>query len=151
MIFHARDLSTALIPSPKRDSAKPFDEQPAYEAQRLIALAAKLIEPKKYLSLMFELAYSNRAIHAMEEAWRWSRMLKERAPAIPNAHWRGILDRDQKGHQTAQLTAKMVAGDGNPMDLLNQILKNGDENSPGRKMMEEAMKGGGRNSQCPQQ
>jgi len=88
-IFDARDVSAVFNQRP--------EQRLAYEAQRLVAKAAQALRPAKYLTLMFELAYSNRTIHANEEGTRWSDMMHVAAPTHPNAHWAGFLERDREG------------------------------------------------------
>lgn len=99
-IFDARDLASVFRQRPEHKFA--------YEAQRLVADAAKVIRPAKYLTLMFELAYSNRTIHANEEGTRWSDMMQAAAPKHPNAHWARFLKRDQEGRRVAETTARLM-------------------------------------------
>ena len=117
-IFDARDLSTAFSQRPERSLA--------YEAQRLVAEACQVLQPARYLTLMFELAYSNRAIHANEEGTRWSDMMQAAAPKQPNAHWVGFLQRDREGRRCAEMSAKfMGSGGGDHKDLLKMMQQMG--------------------------
>ena len=107
-IFLARDLSSAF--------SQTRDRQFAYEAQRFVAKAAELIEPEKYLTLMFELAYSNRAIHAVDEGTRWSKLFQQAVPRQPNAHWKCFLELNRQGQRNLE-TAVMGT---DPAELLNK-------------------------------
>jgi len=59
----------------------------AYQAQHATAAVKHHIEPQRYLTVLFELAYTNRAVLAIDEASRWSEAFDEALPASPNAHW----------------------------------------------------------------
>jgi len=108
-IFDARDFSTIFSQRP--------EERLAYEAQRLVAEAAKILRPANYLTLMFELAYSNRAIHANEEGTRWSDMMQAAAPMQQNAHWARFLERDREGRRYAEMAGKLMSGGIDPKEL----------------------------------
>ena len=81
------------------------------QAQAHVALAATHIDPGRYLTLMFELAYSHRQIHAMAEGTRWSKQFQAAAPIQPNAHWKFFLQRDREGERFAR-DAKRAAQSG---------------------------------------
>jgi hypothetical protein len=70
-----------------------------YEAQRIVANFQTIIKPERYLTFLFELAHTNRTVHAFDEGSRWSEKLQAAAPPRPNQHWTAILSRDALGQR----------------------------------------------------
>jgi hypothetical protein len=60
--------------------------------------------------VLFELAYTNRAVHAMDEATRWSEAFAKALPRSPNAHWLFFQQRNTEGHTEAAELYTTVCG-----------------------------------------
>lgn len=106
-VFYARDLSRAFMQSSAAGSnSKAL--QLGRQAKNYVSLAATHIQPERYLTLMFEHAYSHRQIMAMAEGTMWSQRFQAAAPTRPNAHWRSILERDVYGERNAREATKLA-------------------------------------------
>ena len=111
-VFYARDLSTAFIRASSRIGEGGSHHRRALKlgrmAQSHVTLAATHLQPERYLTLMFELAYSHRQIHAMAEGTRWSERFQAAAPTRPNMHWQFYLERDRGGERIAREATAMA-------------------------------------------
>lgn len=94
VVFFVRDLSRA---AEEANTRKYF-----YEAQRVLSkLVWQYLKREEWLTLMFESAYTNRAVGAMDEATRWSAKFRQALPVQPNAHWRLFSKRNEEGDENA--------------------------------------------------
>jgi tetratricopeptide (TPR) repeat protein len=80
-------------------------------ANRLVRLAADhLVHPSRYLTMQFELGYSNRDIGAQKESLRWYDMLLgNQATCASNPHWQQFLARAEHSVTMIRDPQRMVA------------------------------------------
>ena len=116
-VFYARDLSkafmiaTSVVHAPGSSEALRGSRKSlklVRQAQGQVSLAATYIEPGRYLTLMFEFAYTHRQIHAMAAGTQWSNRFQAAAPVRPNAHWQFFLKKDRYAERVARESAEAM-------------------------------------------
>ena len=107
--FYARDQDAVF-------RARSFDgtARALWNGRRVLqyaGLAATHLQPERYLTLMFELAYANRLIHSIADGTKWSKRFQAAAPQPPSSHWKFFLARDQEGEEMARGATKVLQSD----------------------------------------
>ena len=100
------------------------------KAHESVKRATKILQPERYLTLLFELSYSNRNTASMSpggsaEAERWSEKFHAAMPSKLNAHWRQFTRKNKKGVETLESIRGAAAAGKSPEDhLADTVRKN---------------------------
>ena len=88
------------------------------KAHESVKRATKILQPERYLTLLFELSYSNRNTGGTAEAERWSEKFHAAMPSKLNAHWRQFNRRNKQGGETLESIRGAAAAGKSPEDIL---------------------------------